>query len=79
VYHGLGKRDDGRWHAVAIELFSEAEQVRLQQGLPAQEPEQEPEPAPRVAAPALARASVLAPDKCNKTLLQLILERGMKT
>lgn len=79
VYHGVGKRDDGRWHAVAIELFAEAEQARLQQGLPAQEPElePEPEPAPQLAAPALARDCVLAPDKCNKTLLQLILERRM--
>ena len=74
VYHGVGKRDDGRWHAVAIELFSEAEQERLQQGLPAQEPELEPEPesASLVAAPALSGDSVLAPEKCNKTLLQLI-------
>jgi hypothetical protein len=44
IYHGVGKRNDGRWHAIAIELFSEIEQARLQQGLPAQEPESEPEP-----------------------------------
>jgi hypothetical protein len=79
VYHGVGKRDDSRWHAVAIELFSAEEQERLQRGLPAQEPEPEPQPAPLVAAPELTQVSVLTPDKCNKTLLQLILERRMKT
>jgi hypothetical protein len=73
VYHGVGKRDDGRWHAVAIELFSEAEQARLQQGLPAQE--LEPEPAP-VAAPALTPDSVLAPATCSLPLIEIIKRRN---
>jgi hypothetical protein len=33
----------------------------------------------QLAAPAIARDSMLAPDKCNKTLLQPILERRMKS
>jgi hypothetical protein len=67
VYHGVGRRDDGRWHAVALELFSAAEQARLQQGLPALEPELEPEP-----------VSVLAPATRDKPMLQLVLERRNK-
>ena len=90
VYHGLGKRDDGRWHAVAIELFSETEQARLQQGLPGQEldlepgPEPEPEPAPLVAAPEPAvvthrpQSEWLRPENKNRSLFELILERRKK-
>jgi hypothetical protein len=79
VYHGVGTREDGRWHAVDIELFSEAEQARLQQGLSAQEPESEPEPepqpAPLVAAPELTEDSLLAPARRNTPIIQLILEK----
>jgi hypothetical protein len=78
LYHSVGKREDGRWHAVAIELFSDEEQDRLQQGLPAQEPELEPEPAPLVAAPELTQDSVLTPATKNVPLLRLILERRKK-
>ena len=83
VYHGVGKRDDGRWHAVAIELFSEAEQARLQQGLPAQEPESEPESA-FVLAPEPAvvthrpQSEWLRPENKNRSLFELILERREK-
>jgi hypothetical protein len=73
VYHGVAKRDDGRWHAVAIELFSEAEQARLQQGLPAQEPEQEFEPT--VVDPP---SELLRPENCRRTLLELIQQRRAK-
>lgn len=69
VYHGVGKRDDGRWHAVGIELFSTAEQARLQQGLPAQEPEPEFKSEP---------ASVLAPATCGLPLIEIIKRRKLK-
>lgn len=79
VYHRVHKRDDGRWCAVAIELFSEAEQARLQRGLSAQEPELEPEhepqPVPQVAASALAHTSALSPATKNVQILQLIREQ----
>jgi hypothetical protein len=78
IYHGAGKRDDERWHATNIELFSEAEQARLQRGLPAQEPEPEPEPVPVPVAATPEFTSVLAPATRNKPLIQLILERGSR-
>lgn len=80
VYHGVGKRDDGRWHAVAIELFSIAEQARLQQGLPAQESEPEPEcasvlaPEPNVVE---FQSELLRSENKNRSLLSLILDRSL--
>jgi len=85
VYHGVGKRDDGRWCAIAIELFSETEQARLQRGLPAQEPESEPEPESAfVLAPEPAvvthrpQSECLRPENKNRSLFELILERRKK-
>jgi hypothetical protein len=37
IFHGVSQRDDGRWRASAIQLYSTDEQQRLQQGLPAYE------------------------------------------
>jgi hypothetical protein len=73
----VGTREDGRWHAVDIEIFSEAEQARLQQGRPAQEPESEPEPEPELAV-AVPEFSVLAPATKNVPMIQLILEKRRK-
>jgi hypothetical protein len=81
VYHCVAKRDDGRWHAVVIELFSEAEQVRLQQGLPAQELEAEPEPQLERRCPSEIqvghKSQLLRPENKNKSLLELILEQRL--
>jgi hypothetical protein len=77
LYHRVGTREDGRWHAVDIEIFSEAEQARLQQGRPAQEPESEPEPEPELAV-AVPEFSVLAPATKNVPMIQLILEKRRK-
>jgi hypothetical protein len=65
VYHRVGKRDDKRWHAIDVELFSEAEQARLQQGLLAQEPEPAVEPVPEI----------LATQNRNKSIVRLIADR----
>jgi cold shock CspA family protein len=65
VFHAVGQRDDDRWKATNIELFSEMEQTRLQQGLSAQEPEPEPEPT----------SVLLSPGNCKRTLLELIQQR----
>lgn len=83
LYHGVGKRDDGRWHAVDIELFSAEEQERLQQGLPAQEVESEPEPEPDTVlalAPSVVehKSELLRPENRSKSLLELIAARRVK-
>jgi hypothetical protein len=80
VYHSVGKREDGRWHAVGVELFSAAEQERLLQGLPAQEPESEPEPALTSAVapePTVVetQSELLCPKNCKRTLLEIMQSR----
>jgi hypothetical protein len=77
VWHGIRTHTNGKFEASNIGLYSRGEIERMAQGL--QPYELESEPAPQVAAPALAPVSVLDPDKCNKTLLQLIMERRIKT
>ncbi len=72
VFHGISQREDGRWRATEIELYSRAEQQRLQQGLPAYEVEPEPELEPAVVD---AVSELLTPTNRNKTLLELIRER----
>jgi hypothetical protein len=82
VFHGVQLDGySGRWKAASAELYS-FEELQSFKNEDLQEPayeEPEPQPAPLVAAPVLAPDSVLAPEKCNKTLLQLILERRIKT
>ena len=75
VYHRIGKRYDGRWKAIDVELFSEVEQARLQRGLPAQEPEPESESEPVLVAATPDPNSVLAPATRGKSLLQITLEK----
>ena len=67
VWHGVGQRDDGRWKACSVELYSQAEQDRLQRGLSAYEVEPV-----AVSEPA---SNLLTPEKRNKTLLELIQEK----
>jgi hypothetical protein len=76
VYHRVGQRADrdngSSWHAVDIEIFSEAEQDRLRRGLPAQEPEVAP------VATAPDPESVLVSSARGKTLFELVAERRTK-
>jgi cold shock CspA family protein len=88
VWHGV-KFDGstGLWRAADIELYgyNELESFKNEglQELAHEEPESEPEPelrpAPLVAAPALARDSVLARATRNVPMLQLIRERRNKS
>jgi cold shock CspA family protein len=79
VWHGV-KFDGstGLWRATDVELYSYQELESFKH-----ENDPQPEPVTALAllveAPEPTQDSVLAPDKCNKTLLQLILERRMKT
>ena len=66
VFHGVGQRDDDRWRAIEIQLYSAGEQERLQQGLPAYEVESEPIIEPI--------SDLLSPINRQKTLLELIKE-----
>lgn len=77
VWHGV-KFDgsNGLWRAADIELYG-YEELRSFKNEPAYE-EPEPEPAPLVAAPALARDSVLSPATKNVPIIRLILEKRRK-
>jgi cold shock CspA family protein len=76
VFHGVRKCKDGkRFEASVIELYSREEIARLDKGLPVREPE--PKQVTTAAAPEFT--SVLAPATKNVPLLQLILERRMKS
>jgi len=83
VFHGV--QWDGfsdRWKAANAELYSYDELQSFKnedlQEPAYEEPEPEPEPAPQVAAPALARDSVLTPARRNTPIIQLILEKRRK-
>jgi hypothetical protein len=70
VYHAVSQREDGRWRASEIQLYSRDEQSRLQQGLPAYEIEAEPDPiAPD------ATIEILSAANRKKTLLDLVQEK----
>jgi cold shock CspA family protein len=71
VFHGISQREDGRWRASDIELYSRVEQQRLQQGLPAYEvAESVVEPASELLTPA-NRKKIVGVDpgetKCVRT------------
>jgi cold shock CspA family protein len=72
VFHGISQREDGRWRASDIELYSREEQQRLQEGLPAYEVELETIKAESVVEPA---SELLTPANGKKTLLELIQEK----
>jgi hypothetical protein len=72
VFHGISQREDGRWRAGDIELYSREEQQRLQEGLPAYEVELETIKAASVVEPA---SELLTPANRKKTLLELIQEK----
>jgi hypothetical protein len=74
LYYSIGSRArmrDGalEFRATCIQCYDDNEQSRLRQGLPLVE-----EPAP-VSTPAPEPASVLAPSKRNKTILELVKEQ----
>jgi hypothetical protein len=73
VFHGIRTHNNGKFEASNIQLYSRGEIERMAQGL--QPYELESEPAPQVAAPALARDSVLDPATRNTPIIQLILEK----
>jgi hypothetical protein len=68
LYHGVRQREDGRFGATAIQLYSHVEQDRLQRGLPAYEVEPEEEPESAV-------SELLTPANRNKTIHELIEEK----
>ncbi len=73
VFHGIRTHNNGKFEASNIQLYSRDEIDRMSKGL--QPYELESEPAPQVAAPALARDSVLDPATRNTPIIQLILEK----